>query len=110
MRLSEAQNHRCAYCGVEMTLDQSRLTSLTEDHVVAQSVGGSDRWENRVAACAECNIKKDSKDAYLFLEEIRQEKVEYRAGIERAKKDRSFAFEFAETVLRLPRFRIPGPK
>jgi 5-methylcytosine-specific restriction endonuclease McrA len=40
----------CQYCG-------SR-TSLTVDHVVPRSKGGSSSWENIVTSCAPCNRRK----------------------------------------------------
>lgn len=44
--------YRCAYCGER---------GSTIDHVVPQSLGGPDSWENCVAACGYCNNKKDSR-------------------------------------------------
>ncbi len=40
----------CQYCG-----DGNELTF---DHVVPRSLGGQTTWENVVAACAPCNLKK----------------------------------------------------
>ena len=44
---------KCQYCG-------SR-GDLTFDHVVPRKVGGVTSWENVVAACSPCNLKKGSK-------------------------------------------------
>ncbi|MCC1491628.1 HNH endonuclease [Cognatishimia sp. F0-27] len=44
---------RCQYCG-------SR-GELTFDHVVPRAAGGRTSWENVVAACAPCNLRKGSK-------------------------------------------------
>ncbi len=44
---------RCQYCG-------SR-GDLTFDHVVPRASGGITSWENVVAACSPCNLKKGSK-------------------------------------------------
>ncbi|MXY34010.1 MAG: HNH endonuclease, partial [Boseongicola sp. SB0664_bin_43] len=41
---------RCQYCGAR--------GELTFDHVVPRSRGGTTRWENVVAACAKCNLRK----------------------------------------------------
>ena len=41
---------RCQYCG-----NSGRLTL---DHVVPRSRGGESVWENVVASCAPCNLKK----------------------------------------------------
>jgi 5-methylcytosine-specific restriction endonuclease McrA len=43
----------CQYCG-------SR-TSLTVDHVIPRSKGGSSEWENIVASCAPCNRRKGDR-------------------------------------------------
>ena len=42
--------YTCAYCG-----KRYGMTNLTKDHVIPRAHGGPDRWENVVAACAECN-------------------------------------------------------
>lgn len=44
---------RCQYCG-------SR-SDLTFDHVVPRAAGGRTSWENVVAACSPCNLRKGSK-------------------------------------------------
>jgi 5-methylcytosine-specific restriction endonuclease McrA len=44
---------RCQYCGDR--------TELTFDHVVPRASGGRTSWENVVAACAPCNLRKGSK-------------------------------------------------
>ncbi|MEM9968584.1 MAG: HNH endonuclease [Pseudomonadota bacterium] len=44
---------RCQYCGSK--------EDLTFDHLVPRSSGGVTSWENVVAACSSCNLKKGSK-------------------------------------------------
>ena len=44
---------RCQYCGSK--------GDLTFDHVVPRSRGGVTSWENVVAACSGCNLKKGSR-------------------------------------------------
>jgi len=44
---------RCQYCGADKR--------LTVDHVVPRSKGGTDTWENVVASCAPCNLKKGDR-------------------------------------------------
>ncbi|KFE34386.1 HNH endonuclease [Thioclava atlantica] len=44
---------RCQYCGAK--------GDLTFDHVIPRSRGGITSWENVVAACAPCNLKKANK-------------------------------------------------
>jgi 5-methylcytosine-specific restriction endonuclease McrA len=41
---------QCQYCG--------RHEDLTFDHVVPRRCGGATTWENVVAACSPCNLKK----------------------------------------------------
>ena len=43
----------CQYCGAK--------GDLTFDHVVPRASGGVTSWENVVAACSRCNLKKGSK-------------------------------------------------
>lgn len=43
----------CQYCGAKH--------DLTFDHVLPRKLGGVTSWENVVAACAPCNLKKGSK-------------------------------------------------
>lgn len=44
---------KCQYCGA--------TGDLTFDHVVPRSKGGITSWENVVAACSPCNLKKANK-------------------------------------------------
>ncbi|SPF76191.1 CRISPR-associated endonuclease Cas9 [Aliiroseovarius pelagivivens] len=43
----------CQYCGAK--------GDLTFDHVVPRAAGGVTSWENVVAACQRCNLRKGSK-------------------------------------------------
>lgn len=54
--LFRRDDHRCLYCGA-----QHRRSELTRDHVRPVSRGGTDRWENVVAACKRCNWQKDDR-------------------------------------------------
>jgi hypothetical protein len=80
--LSEAQNHRCAYCGCETWLYKDKenshirhacntkrdfnLRQATVEHITPQSLGGSDKMENLVMACVGCNSIRSSMDAFYF--------------------------------------------
>ena len=44
---------QCQYCGAK--------GDLTFDHVVPRAAGGVTSWQNVVAACSPCNLKKGSK-------------------------------------------------
>ncbi|MDX1978421.1 MAG: HNH endonuclease [Pseudanabaenaceae cyanobacterium bins.68] len=55
--------HCCQYCG-------HVGDNLTIDHVLPRSRGGADTWENMVAACMRCNVKKGNrtpKEAHMPL-------------------------------------------
>lgn len=45
--------HACQYCGFK--------DDLTIDHVLPKSRRGQDTWENVVAACVRCNIRKGNR-------------------------------------------------
>jgi 5-methylcytosine-specific restriction endonuclease McrA len=47
-------NWKCQYCGTE-------AGKLTLDHVVPRSRGGESIWENVVASCAPCNLRKGNR-------------------------------------------------
>lgn len=53
--LSEAQNHRCAYCGIRLTDTKLAHDEATIDHVVPRVAGGRPIWSNEVMACRLCN-------------------------------------------------------
>lgn len=46
----------CQYC-----IDQGTDRSLTIDHVIPKSRGGSSNWDNLVSCCKPCNTKKANK-------------------------------------------------
>jgi len=45
-------DHRCQYCGAP---------AESIDHVVPRSKGGTHTWENVVAACRPCNVRKGDR-------------------------------------------------
>lgn len=55
--LMRRDDFRCAYCG---------RRAETIDHVIPRSRGGDHTWENCVASCMTCNIRKADR----FLEEL----------------------------------------
>ena len=50
----ERDGHSCQYCNYHGD-------NLTLDHVLPRSRGGKDTWDNMVAACVRCNVKKGSR-------------------------------------------------
>ena len=58
----ERDRNTCQYCNAR--------EQLTLDHIVPRSRGGVESWENLVAACVRCNVKKGNrtpKEANLVL-------------------------------------------
>jgi 5-methylcytosine-specific restriction endonuclease McrA len=49
-------NHTCQYCGAT-----PGRAALTLDHILPRSRGGQTTWENVVAACRTCNIRKGDR-------------------------------------------------
>ena len=59
----ERDRHTCQYCN-------HKGDQLTLDHVIPRSRGGGDTWENLVAACVRCNVRKGNrtpKEANMML-------------------------------------------
>jgi 5-methylcytosine-specific restriction endonuclease McrA len=52
--------YTCMYCGRHREELKGRQF-LTRDHVVPQSRGGNNAWENVVTACSPCNNRKGNK-------------------------------------------------
>ena len=46
-------DYECQYCGTKK--------DLTIDHSIPRSRGGDNSWENLVACCVSCNLKKGNK-------------------------------------------------
>ena len=47
-------HYSCQYCRI-------KSHSLTIDHVIPRSKGGTDAWDNVVACCQQCNVKKGNR-------------------------------------------------
>lgn len=96
-RLSEAQNHHCAYCAVVMlTRDEIRkiivsresappgaksrshwkasvwARLVTFDHFDAECNGGAGGYENGIAACTWCNTYRGNQPAQIAFERIQR--------------------------------------
>jgi tyrosyl-tRNA synthetase len=96
-----------------MTFDLGEDTSLTKDHVIPKAFGGSDEWENLVAACQKCNKLRDTMDAFLFLvlltagkikeilAERRRKNVYENARLqEKSKSDKEAAWRYHKLLMR----------
>ncbi len=56
-------HYSCQYCG-------HKTPDLTIDHVIPTSRGGTNTWDNVVACCQKCNVKKGNhtpKEASMHL-------------------------------------------
>lgn len=67
-RMSEAQNHRCAYCGVVFSDDPDSPDYATFDHVIQRRLGGWNSEDNLVMACFSCNNIRGDEDAMSFFD------------------------------------------
>ena len=61
-RVFERDGYRCHYCGSPHT--------LTLDHVLPKTKGGTHDEQNLVAACRTCNVSKGSRDYETFKESV----------------------------------------
>ena len=52
--------YTCQYCGRKEP-ELGKREFLNRDHIIPQSQGGQNTWENCVTACSSCNAKKDNK-------------------------------------------------
>lgn len=98
IKLSECQNHRCAYCGIELLHPKFRISGkkparelppipalnwkthskskkyrrATVDHVIPRCDGGTDSLANTVAACKLCNEYRGNVPAEVAFERIQR--------------------------------------
>jgi 5-methylcytosine-specific restriction endonuclease McrA len=70
MQLSEAQGHRCAYCGCVLGYGPGE-TKPTADHYQAACHGGPKTYENCIAACGPCNSKRGHMHPVKFFNSLR---------------------------------------
>jgi predicted restriction endonuclease len=70
-RLSEAQNHRCCYCGCHMNDDPTRPDGATLEHYQCQTHGGQTTYENCLVACKTCNFRRGRKHPKKFFAALR---------------------------------------
>lgn len=52
--------YRCQYCG-RTAADLRPRESLTRDHLIPMSRGGTNDWTNVVTACSPCNTRKGNR-------------------------------------------------
>jgi hypothetical protein len=69
-RLSEAQNWKCCWCGVQCVPESNQSNSATIEHIQPRSLGGADDPENYAMACSRCNNKRGSISVEDMLAKI----------------------------------------
>ena len=73
-------NHACRYCGAA-----APAVKLNVDHVIPQALGGSDKPDNLVTACADCNAgKTSSMPNAMTVTDVAQDSFRRAAEIKRA--------------------------
>ena len=73
-------NHTCRYCG-----GTAPDVKITVDHVTPTALGGSDKPDNLVAACKDCNAGKSSTTPGTSLvEDVKQEDLRWAKAMVRA--------------------------
>lgn len=87
-------NHACRYCG-----RFAPEVKLTIDHVVPESLGGSDEPSNLVAACSDCNGGKSSvpPDAGT-VEDVASDAMRWARALEQAADMHRSARELSESA------------
>lgn len=66
------QNGMCLYCGATLTIKSCEL-----DHIVPRASGGSNRRDNLVAVCMECNKEKDKDPFSIFAKRSQRQGVSH---------------------------------
>jgi hypothetical protein len=67
--LCEAQNWRCCYCKLQVTLyckTTAARDAATIEHLIPRAKGGKETKENKVIACQHCNHLRNVYHPYLF--------------------------------------------
>lgn len=86
-RAAEAQGWKCCYCGVHMSVECKSKNSVTLEHVIPKSQGGTDNPDNLVAACNRCNTRRGTMSWKKFDP---QKHVGSNAEVRLAKKIRKY--------------------
>lgn len=66
--LSEAQNHKCCWCGCMTTEQRDKKNSSTIEHIIPKSLGGKNVLDNYAMACYKCNNKRNTLTIEKFME------------------------------------------
>ena len=74
----QRDNRKCAYCD-----KAGKRVKLEMDHVVPKASGGTDRLDNLVVACHDCNNKKANQPVGIFLQRRPQKLAEIKSKLGR---------------------------
>jgi hypothetical protein len=66
-RLSEAQAHRCCYCGIALVGAGNERNAATLEHVIPVCIGGWTGYSNIVVACRLCNFGRGTMLAASYF-------------------------------------------
>ena len=70
----DRDGNKCAYCA-----KSGKNRKLEMEHIAPRSEGGTDRYDNRVASCQECNHKKSNTPLEVFLKRRTKKLAEIQA-------------------------------
>jgi len=65
--IAESQNWRCCWCGQHMSEQPNKHNSVTREHIVPKSQGGSEDRDNIAAACNRCNSQRGTLSVEEFM-------------------------------------------
>jgi hypothetical protein len=89
-------NHTCRYCG-----GAAPDVKLTVDHVIPETLGGTDLPDNLVAACADCNSGKSATPAGApLVEQVAQDALRWAAALQVAVDARAAQREVREVYIK----------
>jgi len=72
VRLAEAQNWRCCWCGQHCVPESNKHNSATIEHVTPRSQGGTDTWENFAMSCNRCNQARGVRPVERFVDIVQK--------------------------------------
>ncbi len=88
-------DHRCVYCGCVLDKD-----TMTIDHIVALSRGGTSEDDNCVASCSECNYRKGCATISAFMDTFSDSgKKKYLERVRRLERKNQISREKAQRLL-----------
>lgn len=56
---------KCAYCGCSIDINNFHI-----EHIIPKKNGGTDKFDNLLPACCDCNLSKGSLDIESFRKKI----------------------------------------